>query len=531
MKTAAVYNEYWATGGGGETFCGGIAESLDLDGFDVTLLASADFDVEQLSERLSLDLTGCRLEVVDGGPMEVAEASGRFDLFVNGSYLSSVRNRATTGIYVVHFPGSRPPSSWVGSLARFIPAEGIAQPVQFTWGDGFHAPDPGAAGAVWTSGRAQLDLDVKESVPLRLRLLFGHLRPPAAGPANVTIAIDGEVLAEGVIPAAQPGPMGRARGRFGTEITVPFAGAGRRCLELEADTFVPAELGLGSDVRPLGVPLRGVTAGSRSTRIFASIAPNLYHRMIAPSTPAVVSSYDVVASNSEFTRGFVEDWWSIDESPVLHPPVQLRPRSTAKQQSIVAVGRFFDSSSGHSKKQIELLQAFRRLRAQGIDDWSLTFVGGCDAQAAGYLDSVRREADELPVEFLIDASGAERDQAIGRASIFWHAAGFGEDAELHPDRMEHFGISTVEAMSTGAIPIVFAGGGQLEIVRDGVSGFHFRTLDELVAHTRRLVCSPDERDRLSDGAALRARDFGFETFRRNLHELVDVAVARGSEKT
>ena len=50
------------------------------------------------------------------------------------------------------------------------------------------------------------------------------------------------------------------------------------------------------------------------------------------------------------------------------------------------------------------------------------------------------------------------------AKIYWHASGFGEDLETHPEKAEHFGITTVEAMINGLVPIVIDAGGQKEIV-------------------------------------------------------------------
>ena len=53
--------------------------------------------------------------------------------------------------------------------------------------------------------------------------------------------------------------------------------------------------------------------------------------------------------------------------------------------------------------------------------------------------------------------------------------------------MEHFGISTVEAMSAGAVPIVYRGGGQVEIVRDDENGMLWKTIDELTTKTRTII--------------------------------------------
>lgn len=524
MTRAAVYNQYWATGGGGETFCGGIAQALAEDGYDVTLLTGEPFDVDRLGERLALDLSGCDQRVVDRAARSVSLASADYDLFVNGSYLSTAQNRAGAGIYVVHFPGSQPATPWYGGLARLVPDGGLSLPVSFTWGDGFHAPDTGAAGAIWTTSDATLDMTVDVQDDVVLHLLFAHLRPAVAGPATVEVRVDGDLVATRTVPAAATGLAGRVRDRAGTVIDVRVPGSSDFELNIKTNGFVPSDLGLGTDTRELGVPLRGVTVGSRSARAVATLAPGVYHRLASQGSPGLVSSYDVVASNSEFTAGFVESWWSIDESPVLYPPVVLRPPAQSKAKRIVAVGRFFDADSGHSKKQVEMVRAFRRLRAGGIDDWTLTFVGGCDPSSTGYLDRVKDEAEGIPVEFLVDASGSDRDQAITEASLFWHATGMGEDARQHPELMEHFGISTVEAMSTGAVPVVFAGGGQLEVVEHGVSGFHFHDLDELVRYSRRLIDRPDEREQLSRAAVRRAAYFGFEPFRERLRSLVDAAL-------
>src|SRR5690606_1999397 len=139
-------------------------------------------------------------------------------------------------------------------------------------------------------------------------------------------------------------------------------------------------------------------------------------------------------------------------------------------------------------------------------------VGGCAPEHRAYLDQIRDEAAGLPVVLHPDASGAELRDLYGRASIFWHAAGLGEDPQRHPDRFEHFGITTVEAMSAGAVPVVIDAAGQVEIVEHGASGYRFAGLDDLVAHTERLIADDAWRATLSAAAEHRARDFGWDAF-------------------
>ena len=107
-------------------------------------------------------------------------------------------------------------------------------------------------------------------------------------------------------------------------------------------------------------------------------------------------------------------------------------------------------------------------------------MGGCSAEDRDYAMAVKREALGLPAHVHFSAPGAVLNDLLARGSIYWHAGGLGEDPDTHPDRFEHFGISVVEAMSAGLVPVVFGAAGPAEVVRDGVDGAHFATVDELV---------------------------------------------------
>jgi glycosyltransferase involved in cell wall biosynthesis len=187
---------------------------------------------------------------------------------------------------------------------------------------------------------------------------------------------------------------------------------------------------------------------------------------------------------------------------------------------ILSVGRFFDSERGHSKKQLEMVKAFARLSPQ-YPDWELHLVGGCSEQDQPYLAEVRRAAADLPVVFHIGASGQELDSLYGNASIYWHATGLGEDLDADPERAEHFGITTVEAMSAAAVPIVMRAGGQLEIVREGIDGYFFTDIEGLLARTRQVIEDDSLRQRLSESSVQRAKVFDRESFEQRLRAMVD----------
>ena len=86
----------------------------------------------------------------------------------------------------------------------------------------------------------------------------------------------------------------------------------------------------------------------------------------------------------------------------------------AKEPIILNIGRFFDPRRGHSKKQLELVQAFRRLHESGrAPGWWLHLVGGCSPEDRDYAMAVKREALGLPVHVHLSAPGAVRHRPAG----------------------------------------------------------------------------------------------------------------------
>ncbi len=178
------------------------------------------------------------------------------------------------------------------------------------------------------------------------------------------------------------------------------------------------------------------------------------------------------------------------------PATSGRASSTWDGSSIRGPGTARSSSSSST-----------RSNGPAIAGWELALAGGCDGANREYFLSARRAAIGQPIAVHVNAKGEVVRRLLAEASIYWHAGGFGEDPERHPERFEHFGIAVVEAMAAGAVPLVFAAGGPAEIVQHGVNGYHWRTLDELIALTRRLIADPGEHRRLAAAAQQRATDF------------------------
>jgi glycosyltransferase involved in cell wall biosynthesis len=497
-----VYDGYWATGGGGEKFAAGIAAALAGE-HEVDLVAHEPVDLGWLGERLHLDLAKVGVAEVPDHAGGVTAASAGYDVFVNASYRSGDPSRAGRGVYVVHFPGPRP-----SRLERVrYRASGLVGCSDVVLDEGFYLPEGNARLLLrWTSGEATL----RVSAPAGSRggrvpvvVLLARVLPPAVTPMEVTAEVDGMIVGRTVVDA----PTSRLDRRRVTPLRfdVEIAPGSAPTVVLRSPAWVPADVGIGTDRRRLGAAVAGAYAGTGWRGAVARAAV----RLTGPGEGLeFLDSYDRILANSRFTQQWTERMWR-RPTGVLYPPVpQMAPGD--KQPIILSVGRFFLPGTGHNKKQLEMVRAFRRLAPP--PGWTYHLVGGCAPEDAAYLDQIRAEAEGLPVVLHPDASGAELADLYARASIFWHAAGLGEDPDRYPDRYEHFGITTVEAMSAGLVPVVIDGAGQAEIVDEGRSGFRFAELDGLVEHTRRLIGDEGLRTRLAAAARARAADFGWGPF-------------------
>jgi glycosyltransferase involved in cell wall biosynthesis len=497
---AAVYNRFMQSMGGGERHSGMLAQVLAEDGHEVDLLGHEEVDKDAFADHLGLSLDKVNLRLIpDLGEHDLTLVSGEYDLFVNASYMSRLVPCARHNLYLCYFP--TPPDHDLSPLRRrlvqLLGAYVRGRVPSITHGLGWFPPEGGRRRSyIWSSGHASLSLPPG---PAR-QLVFELGRPGAPGP--VTLVVTGGDGHELLRVQASPDRFRR--------VAVPLpAGAPGLLLQLDSETFVPG----AGDPRSLGVAvsrLRVAGSGHRPRQWAAERFPWLLRD---PRDLGWLERYDRVLTNSEFTREWIGRYWHLD-ADVLYPPIRVHElRPGAKQRRIITVGRFFPRGQGHSKKQLEQVRAFGAMVGHGrLDGWELHVVGGVEPKQRPYFEEVRRAAQGLPVRLHPSAPRALVEELLGSSSIFWAATGLGEDEHQAPWTFEHFGMTTVEAMAAGCVPVVIDKAGQREIVRHGVDGFRWTTLDQLEARTRELIADGALRERMAAVAVERAQEFSDKAF-------------------
>ena len=226
-----------------------------------------------------------------------------------------------------------------------------------------------------------------------------------------------------------------------------------------------------------------------------------------------LSTYKGVIANSEFTAKWIKHFWGVN-AKVLCPPIVPVATVLPKENIILNVGRF--ALGSRSKNHLEMIRAFIQLYTNGYTNWELHLAGFIQDQE--YFDMVKNEAKNYPIIFHTNINRDELEKLYAKSSIYWHACGLNADINKEPHLMEHFGISTVEAMSAGCVPIVINRGGQPEIVTENC-GFTWNTIDECVKKTEHLINNPVLLNKMSENAKERSLKFQLDAFKQNLKNI------------
>lgn len=176
-------------------------------------------------------------------------------------------------------------------------------------------------------------------------------------------------------------------------------------------------------------------------------ARTAYTRMMLNST---------VLTNSEFSQGAIFKAFGVD-SIILYPPVDVDDfrnaclSSNIRDDSVLVISRF------HPTKKIENAIRLAKLLRQNEVGIRMNIVGNMPPDGTGYFNYLRHLVRHYGLEdfvrFEINVRYDRLLYLMRRSKVY-----------VHPLPGEPFGISTVEAMSAGMIPVVPDIGGHTEFV-------------------------------------------------------------------
>lgn len=226
-----------------------------------------------------------------------------------------------------------------------------------------------------------------------------------------------------------------------------------------------------------------------------------------------VRRYTEIVHNSLYTARWIKKRWNLTPHKHIYPPVDMEPAAfpLKKENIILSVSRFDEGGNKQQLDMIRVFQEFVRSQPREMAGWKLVLVGGSPRHNP-YLERIQAYLQRSPasdIELKVNVSASELKSEYERAKIFWHFCGLGQ---TDPAKVEHFGMTVAEAMQNGCVPVVFRGGGQTEIVEDGLSGFLFSSENELIERTLGLLGNPGRLEEMSGRAHQRGKAFRREVF-------------------
>jgi glycosyltransferase involved in cell wall biosynthesis len=208
-----------------------------------------------------------------------------------------------------------------------------------------------------------------------------------------------------------------------------------------------------------------------------------------------------IICNSKFTAKKVSEVYPIknENLEILYPPVQFPNKKveSKKQKTVVSLGRFSEE-----KRQLEQLEI-----AQQLPEYNFKIIGF--SGNGKYLMECKNklESEKIKnVEILADIDFAEIEKIMSESQFF-----------IHNVRNEPFGISTVQAIAYGCIPVVHNSGGSKEIVNN--ESLKFNSANECITRFQNLSLKHvDEMNSMRD--AIHLKEYSKEYFMQQFEKIL-----------
>jgi glycosyltransferase involved in cell wall biosynthesis len=528
--TICIFDQYFPTLGGGERHIGVVAEIL-LRKHEVYIIHTGPFEKSEIESKLNLNLSKAIFidtetdEKINEKVTKIVKDLSA-ELFINATHFSQLYIEGIVTLTLVFFPKYIYPRA-LGSkdllkskIGEYLFGE-YDKKIEFV--DFYHPEHLHEGFGRWSRKTCYINIDA----PFKKASLFYEEPQKKIFTKGLQhIKINEEEV-----------KFKRHKHKISFTRNQPKSAE----VELNFDVFTPAEvLPNNKDKRKLGMFITNVYIDSFSllTKLILKLwrtrgTKNRITRLYIKSNcvkeqlqyKKFLQKNAIILSNSKYTTGWINKIYGNDVQPhILYPPViAAKPlyAKPVKSNKIIAVGRFF--TGDHSKKQLELIKFFKQMydRYPSARSYTLHLCGGTHKEKRNqeYLQKCYMSAEGYPIKIHPNISFDELRELYADSKIFWHGAGLYENEQLNPDKFEHLGFTTIEAMASGCVPIVIGIAGQLEVVDDSKNGYLWTSGEELIAKTNKVMQDEALWKTLSDGAIQRAGDFSYKKFENNVYSV------------
>lgn len=238
---------------------------------------------------------------------------------------------------------------------------------------------------------------------------------------------------------------------------------------------------------------------------------------IAPAYNSVMSFTDRISpgsllTNSKFVQGIIRRVLDRN-SLVVYPPVNVETFSSS---------RFKDAKEGLTVAVVASYTPKRHLEqvpliAKHSKYAKFVIMGKADEYSASTLEKLKQYISKFHLQeritLLQNVPIDEFIETLAKAKVY-----------LHIMPQDHFGISVVEAMAAGCVPVVHKSGGPWTDIleeQQGIYGFSYASTDEAAEHIDSLVTDEGLRSKIALRAMERAWRFDKAVFMNRIVKVVE----------
>ncbi len=508
-----IYDKWLRELGGGEKVACVMAETLSKSGHEVDLISNSFIEINEIERKMGVDLS--KVELVqwkERSYEKLTPETKEYDLFINVSFMDHLPSKAKKSIYYILFPtpikrtllGFIKYEKILPFLRKFLIIPEVTKGLQ-------HIDEVIVRGGKWLSKENIFVLrNLPEKFQIKIRIYAEQLTLESLNSINLTsddssIILTGKYIEHG-----------------NNVLAYDLKGTKR-----QKDSAVSIKINIDDTELKSGFGLVSMTVFNYRYFLWNIIKRYLpaFEMALYGSSgykPAAgLSTYNMFLADSKFSAYWTKKYWK-ENADVLYPPVDVQEfKPGKKKNNILSVGRFF--VGGHSKKQDVLVEVFKTMVDKKLIDnsWELHLVGGVakGERHSEYVEKIKKSAKGYPIYFHISAPFNELKKLYSAAKIYWHAAGYGE-SKNEPILMEHFGITPVEAMAAGAVPIVYGEGGLKETVSNDKNQI-WKNTDELIKNTVDFISNEKKWKMYSKNMEKMAKNYSSEVFIDKLLKYVE----------
>ena len=220
----------------------------------------------------------------------------------------------------------------------------------------------------------------------------------------------------------------------------------------------------------------------------------------------------LILTNSKFSQRIITKHIG-KKSIVVYPPVNIEPyikllKNKERKNLVITIGRFTPE-----KRYEDIVRI-----ASKTPNIKYVIIGSVPNKLSmRYFIKIRNMISKMNLKNVIlmpNIPFEGKIKVLSKSKVYLHAM-----------INEHFGISIVEGMAAGLVPVIHMSGGPWEDIlgrKQGIHGYAFRSIDEAAEYVRDLVFDEELRGKIIKNNLDYVQKFSSKMFKEKIVKIVEV---------